>query len=99
MTRRPPRSTRTDTLVPYPTRFRSAADRQFVVGADARAALQSLDIGDEAGNVGERIAVEADERALGPDVELGDARELGVRLDLHQLDEVSGLGQIGRAHV
>src|SRR3546814_3640200 len=85
MTRRPPRSTRTDTLVPYPTRFRSAADRQFVVGADARAALQSLDIGDEAGNVGERIAVEADERALGPDVELGDARELGVRLDLHQL--------------
>src|SRR3546814_7790856 len=26
MIRRPPRSTRTDTLFPYPTRFRSAAD-------------------------------------------------------------------------
>src|SRR3546814_8390069 len=30
MIRRPPRSTRTDTLFPYTTLFRSAVDRQFV---------------------------------------------------------------------
>src|SRR3546814_10140580 len=32
MIRRPPRSTRTDTLVPYTTRFRSIAQAQAVVG-------------------------------------------------------------------
>ncbi len=80
---------------PRPRAHPVAADRQFVVGADARAALQPLDIGDQARDVGERVAVEADERALGSDVELGDAGELGVRLDLHQLDEVRGFGGSG----
>src|SRR3546814_1627160 len=38
MVRRPPRSTRTDTLVPYPTLFRSAGDRAGDRGAVGRAA-------------------------------------------------------------
>src|SRR3546814_12847220 len=37
MIRRPPRSTRTDTLFPYPTLFRSAAE-QALGGDDQRAA-------------------------------------------------------------
>src|SRR3546814_5824426 len=46
MTRRPPRSTRTDTLFPYTTRFRSVDQRRLVDGGlaadavDQRAALQ-----------------------------------------------------------
>src|SRR3546814_3623962 len=34
MIRRPPRSTRTDTLFPYTTLFRAQADRCFAVGAE-----------------------------------------------------------------
>src|SRR3546814_11732875 len=49
MRRRPPRSTRTDTLFPYTTLFRSAARRmvQIVEFADAgEAAFEHLDIGE-----------------------------------------------------
>ena len=70
-----------------------AAHRQLVVGADARAALQPLDIGDQTGDIGELVAVEADEGALGADVELGYASRPRVRLDLHELDEVRGFGR------
>src|SRR3546814_5713574 len=38
MTRRPPRSTRTDTLLPYPTRFRSDGELpQFNIGTNVGA--------------------------------------------------------------
>src|SRR3546814_20219384 len=39
MIRRPPRSNRTDTLVPYPTLFRSEGIRRFAAAGVARTAL------------------------------------------------------------
>src|SRR3546814_8817244 len=44
MIRRPPRSTRTDTLFPYTTLFRSAEDRSFYShgGVDVRGTLRAL---------------------------------------------------------
>src|SRR3546814_8315679 len=44
MIRRPPRSTRTDTLFPYTTLFRS---RLLAENRDPRLELRSLDVGDE----------------------------------------------------
>src|SRR3546814_13526432 len=54
MIRRPPRSTRTDTLFPYTTLFRSLAKpgavfedvRELVPGAKGRAALETGDLDD-----------------------------------------------------
>src|SRR3546814_21025088 len=79
MIRRPPRSTRTDTLFPYPTLFRSSVgeegldlgtqgrlvglDRQQVVGAG---------IGDRGGDGGVAgDGVDRDERALEPSAPVG----------------------------
>src|SRR3546814_20172362 len=45
MIRRPPRSTRTDTLVPYTTRFRSAFLGRDLGGDAVRGRLQVLDAG------------------------------------------------------
>src|SRR3546814_2827578 len=42
--RRPPRSTRTDTLFPYPTLFRSVGDRQPRVGARKGIGIRLLEI-------------------------------------------------------
>src|SRR3546814_14083325 len=47
MIRRPPRSTRTDTLFPYTTLFRS---RQFLVGDQLRDRLDQLALGDPIGD-------------------------------------------------
>src|SRR3546814_12647675 len=43
MIRRPPKSTRTDTLVPYTTLFRSHADRRIMHGIRERLGLYFLD--------------------------------------------------------
>src|SRR3546814_6631379 len=49
MIRRPPRSTRTDTLLPYPTRFRSLEDENVrrVLDLAGGIARRKLDVGDE----------------------------------------------------
>src|SRR3546814_20151240 len=51
MIRRPPRSTRTDTLFPYPTLFRSLAPvvRRHQAGTAEIAAAADVDAGDRAG--------------------------------------------------
>src|SRR3546814_11133420 len=41
MIRRPPRSTRTDTLFPYTTLFRSVADKRYVLAYSGGAAIQA----------------------------------------------------------
>src|SRR3546814_13500813 len=43
MIRRPPRSTRTDTLFPYPTLFRSGSDAQASAGGDLDPDITDLD--------------------------------------------------------
>src|SRR3546814_14617344 len=54
MIRRPPRSTRTDTLFPYTTLFRSEADRECRAGAHLQ----------EAGEAGRRRAGGGEHRCL-----------------------------------
>src|SRR3546814_1475094 len=51
MKRRPPRSTRTDTLVPYTTLFRSAHPDSLAQQADVQAVLADLGITEAAGHV------------------------------------------------
>src|SRR3546814_7386153 len=69
MRRRPPRSTRTDTLFPYTTLFRSA----WVIGYDTIYALQ--DIEDDA-----IVGVKSSARAMGRHVRGGVALCYGVAL-------------------
>src|SRR3546814_8685534 len=90
MLRRPPRSTRTDTLFPYPTLFRSGASRylhDLVEGALCRAQVAAFEA---------QIGVDhADQRQVGEMIAFGD--ELGADDDvdvarLHAVDELGGLG-------
>src|SRR3546814_1555169 len=71
MIRRPPRSTRTDTLFPYTTLFRSPGHRAAIDGAaaDARARHRDLSAVRHIGRHGHRAA--ADRRAVGPLVHRG----------------------------
>src|SRR3546814_19915812 len=46
MLRRPPRSTRTDTLFPYTTLFRSLAVAERLAGGDAQLLVDQIDAGD-----------------------------------------------------
>src|SRR3546814_13403927 len=84
MIRRPPRSTRTDTLFPYTTLFRS--DEQFVAVVDDGA---DADLVGDLGHFGvAQVLKVADLATTG-----------GTRGDLRvQLGDLDG-GQIGRAHV
>src|SRR3546814_6763458 len=73
MIRRPPRSTRTDTLFPYTTLFRSALDRRKVFGKPAGLALQI-----ESGQPLEIVHADRLQFAGGQQVEPGDERLLGI---------------------
>src|SRR3546814_8004972 len=80
MIRRPPRSTRTDTLFPYTTLFRSAA--------------KPLDIGDERRRVGHCVIVEADDSAAWADLKPADPRRAAIELGRDQRQQVfGGIGQ------
>src|SRR3546814_21016129 len=81
MIRRPPRSTRTDTLFPYTTLFRSPLGRPTPVEGDAEPAVPAApgaqDLArDRAGRVGEQRDHRADQIGLGL---------LGCVLVLHQV--------------
>src|SRR3546814_18110251 len=92
MIRRPPRSTRTDTLFPYTTLFRAddAAHgrRQLQIGHDLLQPLAIGLVGDLArnapamGGVGHQHAIAAREREIG-----GQRRAFVAALFLHDLDE------------
>src|SRR3546814_4863267 len=69
MRRRPPSSTRTDTLFPYTTRFRSHRAAIDGAAADARARHRDLSAVRHIGRHGHRAA--ADRRAVGPLVHRG----------------------------
>src|SRR3546814_13172589 len=57
MRRRPPRSTRTDTLFPYTTLFRSGPAGVIVVAADADLVRQQRDLVEQARQLGRLCAV------------------------------------------
>src|SRR3546814_4531255 len=100
MIRRPPRSTRTDTLFPYTTLFRSPPDRVLsikegrIVKADEELAVRRIRIG------------AARHRADAADMRFGGKFRLQIRLlrSAHSgAGRIAALGhesiEIGRAHV
>src|SRR3546814_20158518 len=108
MIRRPPRSTRTDTLFPYTTRFRSGEDRQLLFDrADHAVAGRAVARGDvAAAAVGRGVDVvplrgglEARRvfvaQRIGPGGDAGQGRVLLAGQQARDL----GVGEIGRAHV
>src|SRR3546814_9129183 len=108
MIRRPPRSTRTDTLFPYTTLFRSAAAglschrfcrRMYPVDAGhAHGAVAGVDVGDLAGDAGRQVRTHEGRGVA--DVLDGDvaAKRGGGLEGAEHLAEVAH-AQIGRAHV
>ncbi len=75
-----------------------AVEDQLAVGAQLGQFAQPLDIGEQAVDIGRAIVVERDQHAARPDIHLGDARRLGVQLDLDDLDQIVGrLGQRAEA--
>src|SRR3546814_7741612 len=96
MIRRPPRSTRTDTLFPYTTLFRSLVDRQLRGLRQARAEL-----GERIRQVLQRIDAVATEiellqLAAGIQPRLGNAVDLFLRRRDHRLRGTRAPG-VGRA--
>src|SRR3546814_10096773 len=105
MIRRPPRSTRTDTLFPYTTLFRSVAVAQIVArrgGEDHRFLRHHRDARADGGGVGggQRHAIEADlarlrvVEALG---ELEEGRLAGARRSEEHTSELQSLMRISYA--
>src|SRR3546814_8329187 len=105
MIRRPPRSTRTDTLFPYTTLFRSAAD----IGKEADADLRHGQQGAVAGDAMAAVHRDADPAAHGDAV---DQRHIGLAEGVDQPVEAvllaekdlgqgiaAAAGQPHRAHV
>src|SRR3546814_20219104 len=105
MIRRPPRSTRTDTLFPYTTLFRSGVDHVVlldleVVGAE-REALQERRLEDEAeavlfGLLRAEVGVAAAHHLPGLVAEVG--RGAG-HVDPVRVGHAAAAPRIGRAHV
>src|SRR3546814_12414154 len=97
MIRRPPRSTRTDTLCPYTTLFRSemadADQRQRQAGAHPARARTELEI---LADLGRRQLHRAEQREPRADQ---CAEDDGAQPALILLDAVTRAREIGRAHV
>src|SRR3546814_13225018 len=108
MIRRPPRSTRTDTLFPYTTLFRSALDGFSKRGNDIKAKAEELGVHSPEG----RRAIT--QRTRDPKMDAGDRAELAERWRAeardyrYNGDQIYAMAlarsrerssQIGRAHV
>jgi len=65
-----------------------AGDDELAVGAQLGGAAEALDIGDEAGKIGELVIVEGDERALRPGIELGDAGLAAIELGFNDAEKI-----------
>src|SRR3546814_4519895 len=96
MIRRPPKSTRTDTLFPYTTLFRSVGQRP----RDRGLRLFEIEIADA--DLG--LALEFEGRLVGRDVDRAGGRVLAVKrplrsaqhFDLRDVEEVEGRGRDAR---
>src|SRR3546814_10028452 len=106
MIRRPPRSTRTDTLFPYTTLFRSLGQAAGLAGIGIADDLDGLDQLRSAPRCLERECIE-ERRAEPPQRRIATsrrdkrifARPLGQRIDLRFGCHQSVPASIGRAHV
>src|SRR3546814_7251925 len=94
MTRRPPRSTRTDTLFPYTTRFRSGERRR--VGGQHAFVPQAPGV--DAGDVLEHVGLDAEavEGGLEPSVDLI-AGQASRRIDVGEASDGNVLEKHGLA--
>src|SRR3546814_4635478 len=102
MIRRPPRSTRTDTLFPYTTLFRSTHEMGAVIGDDGLITVGdrsiraiACPIGIDAENFAETVKGDVARAAWERMVTSANGRQLIVGVD--RLDYSKG--EIGRAHV
>src|SRR3546814_4632324 len=103
MIRRPPRSTRTDTLFPYTTLFRSRATHGHALGdiGIEQRVFPAVALADHAAGVLVHVvrrAVELVGAGLGDRVD-GRADGVGGDVVVGHLEVVGGDGEIGRAHV
>src|SRR3546814_5694204 len=107
MIRRPPRSTRTDTLFPYTTLFRSPGDEitsfngsRIIMAADVRQHImiqpnKAVEIEILRGNAARKLTATLSEQTVQDDI--GNSAKIGfLGVELPQAFERS---QIGRAHV
>src|SRR3546814_14086837 len=92
MIRRPPRSTRTDTLFPYTTLFRSLDERHHPLGSDQAGAMRFrpdgeplLQIGDDLAGIRDGIGIGQEVTAA--DIAVGDRKS--TRLELQSLMRIS----------
>src|SRR3546814_13285247 len=94
MIRRPPRSTRTDTLVPYTTRFRSRLAARGLTAAQVSNALRTFDLDAPGG----RVTIGGREqtlRVLGSVKTLGALRELTIPTGGGGFVKLSDVADIG----
>src|SRR3546814_7455426 len=97
MLRRPPRSTRTDTLFPYPTLFRSVAVHQLLVAGVADADAHAPEVGADMG-VDVAQAVMAGMAAAPLDTDLAEGEiELVVDRSEEHTSELQSLMRISYA--
>src|SRR3546814_19766264 len=106
MTRRPPRSTRTDTLFPYTTLFRSEERLEIGVHHRVPVGLGEIDrvgAADDPGVVDEDVdAPEFGEHRIDERLHRADARQVGGEIFALPAEPAylsDGLVEIGRAHV
>src|SRR3546814_7636563 len=108
MIRRPPRSTRTDTLVPYTTLFRSLHHADGGAGMGQIVEPGAIDLADQPRGAEQRVLAPAHGRRPGMGL-LADQGDLEPADALDTLDHAAGLAlglqdrplldKIGRAHV
>src|SRR3546814_6811404 len=96
MLRRPPRSTRTDTLVPYTTLFRSHRDAHGLEGVDR--ALAQVRGHVRGGEVEVGGVVEGDRRAL-RGVSVGEVEELELRRGVEAEAPLARLVEVAAQHL
>src|SRR3546814_6258046 len=98
MIRRPPRSTRTDTLFPYTTLFRSAE-----AGARIEHSIVNADADPDIGNLATSRSFDAISGSIGASYAVADGWRLGLNGSYSErapsAEELFANGQIGRAHV
>ena len=71
----------------------AARNHHLAVRPQFRCALQPLDIGQQAAKVGEAAFDKGHQRALGADIQFGDARGAAIDLGLDDLQQIGGLGR------
>src|SRR3546814_4410866 len=98
MRRRPPRSTRPDTLFPYTTLFRSWSTETIEPDLDHLVSILIARVDRERAEAGETVLTAGRGVALAYDRKGDEARQVGA-MTVDEIAGVEGAAEIGRAHV